>query len=311
MPEIQRYSLERIQNNTTGGTISVQNSGNVTIGYNTLLVSALNVNGYTGGNVDDFIGNQITGTVNISDAATNSGSHYFRGNTIIGNSSITINSAAPFYEGYQAPNIFNGNTTFNGSGAATLLTSYDNASTYNGNVTVNRTGAGSSEIFRVGAVAVNGNFTYTNNAGGNTAIHPFGNTIVPIAGTVNINATGAGNPGFSMRRIKNNTTGGTISVQNSGLVTIEYDTLSLNALNVNGYTGGSVDDFIGNQITGTLNISDAATNSGSHYFRGNTIIGNTILTINSVAPFYEGYQQPNIFNGNTTFNCSGYWHIIH
>ena len=188
------FSLERIQNNTTGGTISVQNSGPVTIAYDTLLVSALNVNGYTGGSTDDFIGNQITGTVNISDAATNTGSHYFRGNTINGNTTITINSGAPFYEGYQQPNFFNGNTTFNGSGTATLLTSYDNASTYNGNVTVTRTGAGNSEIFRVGAVAVNGNFSYTNNAGGNTAIHPYGTTLVPIAGTVNITATGAGNP---------------------------------------------------------------------------------------------------------------------
>jgi hypothetical protein len=299
------FSMERIQNSTTGGTISVQNSGFVTIAYDTLLVTALNVNGYTGASADDFLQNHITGTVNISDAGTNTGQHYFRRNTINGNTTIGLNSVGGFLEGYQFPNIFNGNTTFNIAGTGTFQSSYDNACTYNGNVTVNRTIAGVTEIFRTGAVNVGGNFSYTNNTGGNTAIHPIGTIKVPIAGTVNISATGAGNPTFSMERIQNSTTGGTISVQNSGFVTIAYDTLLVTALNVNGYTGANADDFLQNQITGTVNISDAAANTGSHYFRRNTINGNTTITLNSVGGFLEGYQFPNIFNGNTTFNIAG------
>jgi hypothetical protein len=301
------FSMERIKNNTTGGTISVQNSGFVTFAYDTLLVAALNVNGYTDGNIDDFLQNHITGNVNISDAATNTGSHYFRRNTINGNITFGLNSTvgAGFFEGYQFPNTFNGNTTFNIASTGVFNSSFDNASTHNGNVTVNRTLAGVTEIFKVGAVNVAGNFSYTNNAGGNSFINSLGAIKVPITGTVNITATGAGNPTFSMERVQNNTTGGTISVQNSGFVTIAYDTLLVTALNVNGYTDGNIDDFLQNHITGTVNISDAASNTGSHYFRRNTIIGNTTIGLNSAAGFFEGYQFPNTFNGNTTFVCNG------
>ena len=299
------FSMVRVQNNTTGGTISVQNSGFVTIAYDTLLVTALNVNGYTDGNIDEFLQNHITGTVNISDATTNSGSIYFRRNTINGNSTITLNSSAAFFEGFQFPNTFNGNTTFICNGTGGLNTSYDNASTYNGNVTINRTVAGYTEIFRVSAVSVSGNFSYTNNAGGNTSINSVGLIKVPIAGTINITATGAGNPTFSMQRVQNNTTGGTISIQNSGFVTIAYDTLLVTVLNVNGYTDGNIDEFLQNHITGTVNISDAATNTGNHYFRRNTINGNTTFTLNSTSAFYEAFQFPNTFNGNTTFNIAG------
>jgi hypothetical protein len=294
------FSMQRIQNSTTGGTISIQNSGYVYIAYDTLLVSALNVNGFTGGNTDDFLQNKITGAVSISDNSSNTGFNYFRGNTINGNTTITINSASDTYEAYQFPNIFNGNTTFNIAGTAGVYSSYDNASTHNGSVTVNRTVAGVTEVFREGAVAVTGNFSYTNNAGGNTAIHSQGIIKVPITGTVNIAATGSGNPNFSMQRIQNSTTGGTISVQNSGFVTFAYDTLLVTALNVNGYTDANTDDFLQNQITGTVNISDATTNTGGYYFRRNTINGNTTITNNSADILYESYQGSNVYNGNLT-----------
>jgi hypothetical protein len=294
------FFMRRIQNNTTGGNISVQNSGYVLIAYDTLLVSALNVNGFTGGNTDDFLQNKITGTVSISDAASNTGFNYFRGNTINGNTTITINSASATYEAYQYPNTFNGNTTFNIAGTAGVYTCYDNASTHNGNVTVNRSIAGVTEVFREGAVAVTGNFSYTNSAGGSTYINQNGTIKVPVTGTINITATGAGNPDFFMKRMQNNTTGGTISVQNSGYVFIAYDTLLLSALNVNGYTGANTDDFLQNQITGTVNISDAAANTGFNYFRKNTINGNITIANNSATTLYESYQGSNVYNGNLT-----------
>ena len=299
------FSMERIQNNTTGGTISVQNSGFFTMAYDTLLLSTLNVNGYTSADTDEFLQNHITGTVNISDAATNSGSHYFRRNTVIGNTTFTLNSPSLFYEAYQFTNTYNGNVTYNIAGTGTFYSSYDNPSMYTGNLTINRTVAGLSEIFRTGPSSVGGNFSYTNNAGGNTLIHQFGGAKVPIAGTINITVTGAGNPNFSMEQVQNYTTGGTISVQNSGFFTMLSDTLLVSALNVNGFTGANTDDFLRNQITGNVNISDAASNTGSHYFRGNTITGNTTFTLNSTTAFYEAYQFPNTFNGNTTFNIAG------
>jgi len=299
------FSMQRIQNSTTGGTVSVQNSGFVTMAFDTLILSALNVNGYTGANIDDFLQNHITGNVNISDAVTNTGFHYFRRNTINGNTTITLNSGSAFFEGFQFPNIFNGNTVFNIAGAGPFYSCYDNASTYNGHVTVNRTVAGLSEIFRFGSPSVGGNFSYTNNAGGNTLINQISSTKVSIAGTINITATGAGNPTFLMQRIQNNTTGGTISVQNSGFFTMAFDTLLLSALNVNGYTGANTDDFLQNHITGNVNISDAVTNTGSHYFRRNTINGNTTITLNSGSAFFEAFQFPNTFNGNTAFNIAG------
>jgi hypothetical protein len=292
------FLMKRVQNNTTGGTISIQNSGFVSMAYDTLLVTALNVNGFTGGSIDDFLQNKITGTVNISDNSSNTGFNYFRGNTINGNTSIAINSASASYEAYQFPNTFNGNTTFNIAGSASVYTSYDNASTYNGNLIINRTVAGASDILSVGALAVTGNFSYTNNAGGNTFINQSGTIKVPIAGTINITATGAGNPEFLMRHVQNNISGGTISIQNSGWVNIAYDTLLVSALNVNGYTGGNIDDFLQNQITGTVNISDAAANTGSNYFRRNTINGNTTITNNSTAILYEAYQGGNVYNGD-------------
>ncbi|MCY7292668.1 MAG: hypothetical protein LH615_10875, partial [Ferruginibacter sp.] len=298
------FLMQRIQNSTTGGTISVQNSGFVTIAFDTLLVTALNVNGYTGGNIHDFLQNQITGTVNISDASTNTGFHYFRRNTINGNTTITLNSGSGFFEGINFPNTFNGNTAFNIAGAGNFYSSWDNASTYTGNVTINRTVAGLSEIFRFGSPSVGGNFSYTNNAGGNTLINQFGPKI-PIAGTVNITATGAGNPTFLMQRIQNNTTGGTISLQNSGFVTVAYDTLLVSALSVNGYTGGNIDDFLQNHITGNVNISDDAANTGSVYFRRNTINGNTTLTNNSPATLFESFQGSNNYNGNVTLVRNG------
>ncbi len=299
------FLMRRIQNQTTGGNISVQNSGLVTIENDTLLLNTFNINGFTGNGTDDFYQNSITGNINISDAATNTGSLYMRGNIINGNTFFTSNSAAGFYEGYQYPDIFNGNTTFNIDGTAIFYTSYTKVSTFNGNVTVNRTVAGPTYIFDDGAVNVNGNFSYSNNAGGLTSIHETGTSLVQITGTVNITADGTGNPAFLMRRIQNQTSGGTISVQNSGLVTIENDTLLLNALNVNGFTSAGVDDFYQNSITGNVNISDAATNVSSLYLRGNIITGNTICTSNSAAGFYEGYQYPDIFNGNVTFNIAG------
>ncbi|MEO8771970.1 MAG: hypothetical protein ABI402_17870, partial [Ferruginibacter sp.] len=299
------FTMRHIKNNTTGGTVSVQNSGLVLITNDTLLLTAFNVNGFTGAGTDDFDTNQITGTVSFTDGATNTGTVYFRRSVINGNTTIGGNGVATFDEAYQGGNTFNGNTTLNFAGTGSLHTSYSAPSSFLGNLTINRTVAGSTEIFENGFTALTGNFSYSNSAGGQSLINSSNLATSLIGGTVNITATGSGNPVFTMRHIKNNTSGGTISVQNSGLVLITNDTLKLIALNINGFTGSGTDDFDANQVTGTVSFSDDAANTGTVYFRRSVINGNTTIGGNGVATFDEGYQGGDTFNGNTIFNFAG------
>ena len=300
------FTMRRIKNSTTGGSISVQNGGTINFTNDTLLLTTFNVDGFTGGGTDDFDQNVITGTVNISDDETNTGSYYFRRSVVNGNTSIAANGPASLFEGYQGSNTFNGNTVFNFTGTAGHHICYSGgSSSFLGNLTITRTTAGSTEIFEQGFTALSGNFSYTNVAGGASLINASNLSTGQIGGTVNINTDGTGNPTFTMRRIKNSTTGGSISVQNSGTTDFSNDTLLLTTFNVNGFTGGGTDDFDQNVITANLNISDDASNTGSYYFRRSVINGNVTIAANGNASFYEAYQGENIFNGNVIFNFGG------
>ena len=294
------FLMKKIKNLTGGGTISVQNSGQVNIDNDTLLLTAFNVNGYSSAGIDDIRDNIITGTVNVSDGATNTSSHYFRRNVVNGNSTFTCTSAASFYEAYQGGNTFNGDAVFNFSGTATEYICYQNASAFNGNLSIVRTIAGITYILDNGFTALTGNFSYTNTVGGASYINDNAVQSATIGGTVNITASGTGNPAFTMKKIKNATTGGTISVLNSGNISILNDTLLLNAMNVNGFIGAAIDDFNSLVITGTVNISDAAGNTSSSYFRKSIVNGNFTYTHNSTTIMYEAYQGANVYNGNVT-----------
>ncbi|CAN5759894.1 hypothetical protein BH11BAC3_BH11BAC3_34900 [soil metagenome] len=299
------FEMRRIKNLTTGGTISVQNSGLVTILDDTLMVSALNVNGFTGGGGDEMSRNSIKGNVIFSDAATNTGATYIGGNIITGNTTFTANNAAAWYEGYVGSDTYNGNTTFNITGTSLVTMCYSLPSAFNGNLAINRSGAGVTNVVNQGFAALTGNFSYSNNAGGATSING-GNKFSPsIGGTVNISATGGGNPSFEMRKIRNLTAGGNISVQNSGLITIDDDTLMVIAMNINGFTGGGGDEMFRNSITGDVTFSDDVSNTGSTYIGSNIITGNTIFTSNAAGAWYESYVGADIYNGNTTFNIAG------
>jgi hypothetical protein len=296
------FQLYKITNLTEGGTISVQNSGAVEIEDDTLKVVALNVNGATTSGSDWIRRNLINGTLSYSDAAGNTGSIYLDGNTINGNTDYAMNSAIPVYEGYVNGNTYNGNTNLSITGTGTLYISYNQKSTFNGNLIVNRTGAGITYVFNSGHNGVTGNFSYTNATGGATYINHNGVASGVIGGTINITATGAGNPIFQLYKTTNLTAGGTISVQNSGAVEIEDDTLKVVALNVNGTTTSGSDWIRRNSIDGNLSFSDAAGNTGSVYLDGNTINGTAVYTSNAAIPWYESYVGSNIYNGNITFN---------
>ena len=299
------FEMSKIKNATTGGTVTVQNSGGITIQNDTLLVSQIDVSGISLASSDNFSNNYITGNVTFSDATTNTGSTYVGNNTITGNTIFGYNSTGYFYEGYSRGDTFNGSTTFDISGTGTFYTSYSGKSFFNGNLTVNRTGSGPTYMFNSGFGALTGNFSYTNNTGGLSSINANGIASAPIGGKVNISATGPGNPTFELSNVKNATSGGIISVQNSGGIVIQDDTLILTTLNVSGFTLSASDNFRRNSITGDVTFLDGATKTGSTYIGQNTIVGNTSYGYNSTGYFYEGYGGGDNYNGNADFSITG------
>ncbi len=299
------FSLRKIKNLTSGGTISVQNSGVASFQNDTLMVSVINVTGFTGAGSDEIKTSLITGNVIFAEAATNTGAVFLGNTNIIGNTTYGTNSAATWYEGHVGLCIYNGNTIFDINGTGEFNSSFNQKSSFSGNLTVNRTIAGITNLFINGFNFITGNFNYTNTVGGNTSINANNILNGPINGTVNITATGAGNPSFSLRKIKNLTTGGTISVQNSGSTSFQNDTLAVSVMNVTGFTSAGSDDITNSSITGNLIFAEAGTNTGSVFFGNTNINGNTILTAASAAIWYESYQASNIYNGDVTFTKSG------
>lgn len=299
------FEMNRILNLTTGGTISIQNSGGVSLQTDTLKVTALNINGFTGAASDYLRRNTITGNVTFTDAATNTGSIYVGENTITGNTTFGSNGTSAFYEGYANGSIYNGNTSFNISGTDYFYTSYNGKSSFNGNLSISRSGIGPTYLFNAGFNTLTGNFSYTNAAGGITNINAGNVASGTIGGTVNITATGTGNPAFEMNRIKNLTTGGSILVQNSGGVSLQYDTLKVTTLTISGFTGAASDYLRSNSISGNVTFSDGATSTGSVYVGENVITGNTAFASNGTSAWYEGYSNGSIYNGNTTFTITG------
>jgi hypothetical protein len=299
------FFIYRTRNRTNGGTISIQNPGYAEIVEDSLLVTNLNLTGYVSGSTTDVRYNTIGGNLTMTEASGNTGGAYLRGNIVNGNTVITCNSAAAFYEGYVAANTFNGNYTFTTNGAGTAFLCYDQQSKYNGNVSVTRTAAGASNIFNVGTLGVTGNFSYTNNFGGQTNIGQNGGPFSIINGTMNITSSPTGNPNFFIYRTKNKINGGTISIQNPGYAEIVEDSLLVTNLNLIGYVSGSTTDVRYNTIGGNLTMTEASGNTGGTYLRGNIVNGNTVVTCNGVNPFYEGYVAANTFNGNYTFTANG------
>ncbi|RYY71500.1 MAG: hypothetical protein EOO13_02885 [Chitinophagaceae bacterium] len=299
------FYMRRLKNSTGGGTISVQNSGYTLIQNDTLLLNAMNINGFTGPNSDEFSSNFITGNVTFAEGNSNAGTVYVGNNTITGNTTLVTNFTATWYEGYSGICIYNGNTTFTLNGTGAFYSSYNQKCSFAGNLTVTRSAEGITDLLSAGFNFITGNLSYTNTAGGASYINSNNVLNGPINGTVNITATGPGNPAFYLRKIKNLTSGGTITVQNSGYTLIQQDTLLVTAMNISGFTGSSSDEMTNNLITGNVTFADGASNIGSVYVGNNNITGNTILALNFTATWYEGYSGTDVYNGNTIFNLNG------
>ena len=304
------FSINRLINLTTGGTINIQNTLGFTIQKDTLKVTSCSVTGYRGNNFAYFINNAITGNVTIADDATyNTGyATYIRNNTITGTSSFTNNGANFLYEadGASNENTYNGNTSFTATNSGLLQVSYGSASTFNGNLTVTRTLAGTTSLFNSGAV-ITGNFSFTNNTSGAST---FGNTgfATNIGGTVNIAANYTSNSGFAIYRLINQTNGGAINIQNTTGFDIQKDTLKVTSMSLTGYKGNAYAPFYNNSLIGNLTIADDATYGGGYYtiLRNNVITGNSSFTNNGLNVFYDAdiAATANIYNGNTSFTAT-------
>jgi hypothetical protein len=303
--------IHRLVNQTNGGSIIVTNSLGFSVLNDTLLLTAMNITGYKGGQYAQLFNNAITGNVTIADDVSFGGgwSTNIRNNTINGNSSFTISGINTFAEadGVDYGNRYNGDLTFNFAGNGNVLISHLDTLQCTGNLTINRTAAGLTLAFNSGAV-IGGNFTYTNNTAGETG---FGNlaTKTSIGGTINITAAFTSPNNFGMHRLVNQTNGGSINVTNSLGFSVQNDTLLLTAMNITGYKGGQYAHLFNNAITGNVTIADDAGFGGgwSTNIRNNTINGNSSFTISGLNTFAEadGVGNANRYNGNVSFDGTG------
>ncbi|MBK8683837.1 MAG: hypothetical protein IPN26_02005 [Bacteroidetes bacterium] len=311
-PTPNSFTMFRMKNATTGGTINIQNSIAPNIQNDTLKVTTFTMQGYEGNAYAYFLSNKLDGNIIIEDDIAYSTGYetYFRLNTITGNTTVTIKGSSPFYEAQSAgqANTFNGNTVINMQGVAPLYLSHGSKSTYNGNLTVNRTVAGYTRVFLAGAT-INGNFTYNNTASGDNDLGNITN-LTSISGTVNMNVNLSPIGRFEMYRLINQTPGGKINVHNSRGFDVQSDSLKVDSLNIVSYRGSAYGYFLNNQLTGHLTIADSTSYTSGYdtRIRNSTITGNTNFksyTTTSVNAFYEAYQLANTYNGNLTIDIFG------
>jgi len=305
------FGMHRLVNQTNGGSITVTNSRGFSVQNDTLLLTAMSITGYKGGQYGYLFNNAITGNVTIADDISfgEGFSTNIRNNIITGNSNFTITGINTFAEsdGAGYGNRYIGNLTFNCAGNGNVYISYLDTLECTGDLTINRTAAGLTLAFNSGAV-IGGNFTYTNNTAGETG---FGNLLnkTSIGGTINIIANFTTSNNFGMHRLVNQTNGGSITVTNSLGFSLQNDTLLFTAMNITGYKGGQYAYLFNNHITGNVTIADDVTYGGGYStnIRNNTINGNSSFTINGFNTFAEadGVGFANRYYGNVSFTGAG------
>ncbi len=308
----QIFTMMNLKNSTSGGTISVTSPSNVTI-QNDTLKAILSVTGYTG--TTKVYDNSITGNVTLSSASSQGGDNKIDGNNIVGNLSVTsASNNSPMVEGDGSPtnhaNVITGNTTFTTSGSWPFYSSYSRATQFNGNLTVSHGSSNSFTLFRESA-SVTGDLSITSSSGaGAMQINPLTTAPLPptvvVGGKINISAAGAAN--FTMLRVKNTTSGGTISITGPTTVAIEDDTL-IAPLTLSGYTNNMI--FFDNNLTGNVTIANAVNQSYNNDIDGNNIVGDLTIThaTHFGNPMREGYGSPSgngdKISGNTHITISG------
>ena len=306
------FSMHRIQNLTNGGSITIQDIKAPSIKQDSLLTTSFSITGY-GGNAYAYIhNNQITGNFTLQDVAAYSGGYHttMQNNTVTGNSTFTILGTNYLQEASAGglPNIFNGNVIFNANGNGAVYISHDAKSTFNGNLTINRTVAGVTQAFNFGAI-ITGNLSYAKNNFSGASLFGHLSRKTSIGGTVNMNVNQTTGDPFNMYWLVNSTNGGSINVQNTQAFDVRNDSLLVTSMNITGYGGTAYASFHNNQLTGNLTLQDIAAFGGGYHttMQNNTIIGNSIFTVLGSNYLHEASatSQPNVFNGNVTFNGNG------
>ena len=315
--------MRRIKNGTAGGTISWTSPGTVLL-YNDTLLADVSITGTS--NSFDIEHNSITGNTALSTDVNANTPQYMGDNLFTGNLSITHGGTAggaTFEEGYGNSDVVTGNVVINVTSPSAFYVAYNDPIQVGGNFTFNRTTNGNSYIFNAGASAISGNFTFSSSGG----ISDIGNSgqVTQITGTVNLTA-GTGN--VEIRKIKNGTAGGSVTVTAPNNVLAYYDTLQAN-VSVTGITGEL--DFEHNSITGNTTLqTNNGTNTphyvGDNFFNGNlslihsataggstllesygaanTVAGKDSIVITNGAPMTMGYSAPHIARSHFITNAN-------
>ncbi len=305
------FEMRRIINQTSGGTILIQNTAGFLLEKDSLKNTAITFSGIRGNINGQILSSSLTANTSISTNAISlgSGNIYVTNNLFTGNTNFVINNSNAL-QLYDWGNQYKGNTMYEVTCAAALHIGSTNArSNFDGNVTINRTVAGFTEAFGFGST-ITGNFIYSNNQGGDTRLgNYFGSAgrKTTINGTINITANYSSPDIFALDDVKNQTAGGSIEVLNSQGANIKNDTLFVNAFTITGYRNGFA-EFFNNQITGNVTLADDASNSGSFItdMRNNIITGTSSFTNNGSSVLFDAYNSgsnnfSNKYFGNVTY----------
>jgi len=304
------FEMRRIINQTSGGTILIQNTAGFLLEKDTLKNTAITFNGIRGNINGQILNSSLAANTSLSTntVSPGSGNIYITNNLFTGNTNFIINNNALQF--YDWGNQYTGNTIFEVNSAAVVHIGSTNArSNFNGNVTINRTAPGFTEAFGFGSI-INGNFIYTNNQGGDTRLgNYFGSAgrKTTISGTINISANYGSPDIFALDDVTNQTGGGNIEVLNSQGANVKNDTLIVNVFTITGYRNGFA-EFFNNQITGNVTLADDASNSGSFFtdVRNNIITGTSSFTNNGSSTLFDAYNSgsnnfSNKYFGNVTY----------
>ncbi len=306
------FVMNRLINQTNGGSLNLDSTKAFTFQNDTLLLSSFTCQRYYGSAYAYLLHNHITGVVSIADDGSYSGGYNLQinDNRITGNASFTHKGTNNIYEAGNAGenNIFTGNTSFLMQGSGALYVSQAATSQFIGDLSITRnTSAGHTQVFNAGGM-VTGNFTFNNNIGGNCYL---GRDIVAtnITGQVNFNVQHISTGDMQVFNLKNQTTGGVISILDTRGFNFRNDTLTANTISVTGYRGNAYAYLLNNQLTADVTIADDASYSGGYatFFRDNVIVGNSSITNKGSNIIYESDAGGlgNYYNGNVTFSKAG------
>lgn len=303
----QVFQMKGIVNNTAGGTINIANQDILQLQNNSLKADINLTNLKDDSGPATISANHFTGNFSLNNNIEGI-QLYTGGNQFNGTTSFTAIYGRIFTgtDGLGA-DTYNGNTSITIGIGAELAESYDYGNQYNGNLTITRTGTSpglTTTIFNTGNIAISGNFTLSNPHGNFTVLNDYGSASVLIQGTINVDVSNANI--FRMREVRNNTAGGSITINNCGGINMIKDTL-LADVAVTNITGSGDDVFYQNKINGNFTLSDDAANIGIIFTGGNTINGATVYTVNYATPFYTGAagQGKDIHNGSFSLTRNG------